>query len=93
MAISGAGAEATNIILGKDNAYVSGSNLTSAARIAIDAEDASEITAKIIAASASVGIGVGCGRGRCRSASAVAENFIGYDAGGNMAALQVKPTR
>ena len=58
VAISGAGAEATNVIVGKDNAYVTASNLNSATSIAIGTTDTSTIDAKIIAASVSLGIGV-----------------------------------
>ena len=89
VAISGAGAEATNSIVGKDNAYVNASNLTSATTVALDAEDASQITAKIIGAAASVGIGVGVGGVAVSIGAAVAENFIGYDAGGNLSPMQV----
>ncbi len=61
VAISGAGAEATNVILGTDNAYVTSSNLASASSVTLDAEDASQINANIIAAAVSLGIGVGEG--------------------------------
>ena len=61
VAISGAGAEATNTILGTDNAYVSASNLTSAAGVGLDALDTSQISAQVIAASVSLGIGLGGG--------------------------------
>ena len=76
VAISGAGAEATNTILGMDNAYVSASNLHSATSIALGAKDTSGIEAKIIAASASVGIGVSGAVGASIGVS-VARNFIG----------------
>src|SRR5882724_392020 len=71
------GAEATNTILGKDNAYVLSSPLTSTAgSISLDAEDTSQITAKIIAASVSLGLGSG---GAAFSIGvSVARNYIGY---------------
>src|SRR5262249_60109827 len=50
--ISGAGAEATNDILGIDNAYVIASNLGSATIVKLDAEDQSEINATVVGASA-----------------------------------------
>ncbi len=90
VAISGAGAEATNIISGKDNAFVSDSNLTSASTIALSATDQSQITAQIIAASVSLGIGVVGGGVGASIGAAVAQNFIGYDADGNPSPLQVK---
>ena len=88
-AISGAGAAATNVILGKDNAYVSASNLTSKTTVALDAEDKSQITAQIISVAASLGVGTGVGVGASIGAS-VAQNFIGYDANSNMSPLQVE---
>ena len=88
-AISGAGAAATNVILGKDNAYVSASNLNSKTTVALDAEDQSKITAQIISVAASLGVGSGAGVGASIGAS-VAQNFIGYAAGGSMSPLQVE---
>src|SRR5262249_2158452 len=61
VAVSGAGAEATNTILGKDNAYVSASNIKSAGSVTLDAEDTSQINATIVAAAVSLGIGLGDG--------------------------------
>ena len=77
VAISGAGAEATNTILGTDNAYVSGSNLKSAAGVGLDALDTSQITSYIIAAAVSLGIGVGAGGVGASIGVSVARNFIG----------------
>ncbi len=77
VAISGAGAEAQNTILGTDNAYVSDTNLTSASTIALNATDASQITANIIAAAVSLGIGVGAGGVGASIGVSVARNFIG----------------
>ena len=88
-AISGAGAAATNVILGKDNAYVSASILNSKTTVALDAEDQSQITAQIISVAASFGVGTGAAVGASIGAS-VAQNFIGYDASGNMSPLQVE---
>ena len=86
--ISGAGADATNDILGKDNAYASGSRLTSAAAITFTTQDNSDIDAIITAAA--VGVGVGTGGIGASIGVAVAQNFIGYDSSGNYLPLQVE---
>ena len=86
--ISGAGADATNDILGKDNAYATGSKLDSAAAITFTTEDKSDIDAIITAAS--VGVGVGLGGIGASIGAAVAQNFIGYDLSGNSMPLQVE---
>ena len=57
--------------------------------MALDAEDQSQITAQIISVAASFGLGTGAAVGASIGAS-VAQNFIGYDAGGNMSPLQVE---
>ena len=77
VAISGAGAEATNTILGMDNAYVSASNLNSAAGVGLVALDTSQISAQVIAASVSLGIGIGGGGVGASIGISVARNFIG----------------
>ena len=81
LAISGAGAEATNIILNETNAYVQNSVVDSAGDVIIHAENTSNITATVGALSASVavgGVGIGVSIG-----AAVARNLIGWDASGN----------
>ena len=77
VAISGAGAEATNTILGTDNAYVSASNLTQRRRRRPHALDTSQISAQIISVSASLGVGVGGGGVGASIGISVARNFIG----------------
>ncbi len=86
--ISGAGADATNDILGLDNAYASSSKVTSAAGITFSSQDMSQIEATIVAAS--VGVGVGDAGVGASIGAAVAQNFIGYDLSGNYLPLQVE---
>src|SRR5262249_11918582 len=86
--ISGAGADATNDILGLDNAYASGSKLNSAAAITFTTEDRSNIDAIITAAS--VGVGVGSNGVGAAIGAGAAQNFIGYDLRGNYLPLQVE---
>ena len=74
--VSGAGAESTNIILTKTNAFVENSNLISADRVDIDAINSSTINAIVVAASAAVGVGaVGVG---ASIGVSVARNLVGY---------------
>ena len=71
------GAEATNVILGKDNAYASGSKLTSAGAVSITSTYTSDIEAKIVGVSVSLGLGSGPSVGVAIGVS-VARNYIGY---------------
>ena len=86
-ALAGAGAEATNVILGTDNAYVSGSSLASAAGVSVTTTDLSNIQATITTATAGIGVGLG-GVGASLGA-AVAENFVGYNSDGSQGSLQI----
>ena len=86
--IAGAGAEATNVINGTDNAYVCGSGLTSAVGVSVTTTDTSNIQATITTAAAGVGVGV-LGVGALIGA-AVAENFVGYNSDGSPGSLQVE---
>ncbi|WP_231867055.1 hypothetical protein [Anabaena sp. 4-3] len=77
IALSGAGAESKNTILGKTNAYISNSVLDSASGVSLTAANSANIDAKIAATSASAGggaAGVGVAIG-----AAIANNFIGYE--------------
>ncbi|MHC5833065.1 MAG: hypothetical protein ACYT04_98055, partial [Nostoc sp.] len=76
--ISGAGAAAINTILTNDNAYISGSVVTSAGAVNITATSTPTINALIAAVSAAVGAGGTTGVGVSIGA-AVANNYIGYD--------------
>ncbi|MFL5755287.1 MAG: hypothetical protein ACJ77N_03225, partial [Chloroflexota bacterium] len=77
VAVSGAGAWASNIILTRTNAHIDSSILKSTGAVAITASDTSSIKALILALSVAVGggaVGVGASIGL-----ALAENLIGYD--------------
>ncbi|MFB3078361.1 MAG: hypothetical protein ACE1Y4_10175, partial [Lysobacterales bacterium] len=75
--VSGAGAEATNIILTKTNAFIENSVLISAAKVDLDALNSSEINAIIAAASFSLAIGGNTGVG-ASIGLAIARNLIGW---------------
>jgi hypothetical protein len=77
VAVSGAGAVATNIILNKTNAYITDSTVKSDGDIILEATDTSAINAVVAASSAAVGAG-GVGVGVSIGAS-VARNLIGYN--------------
>ncbi len=81
--VSGAGAEATNIILTGVNAYVSGSILNSAGAVTLNANNSSSIHALIATASVAAGVGtVGVG---ASIGIALARNDIGWDFTSNQA--------
>src|SRR5262249_51575205 len=82
-------------ILGKDDAYVLNSHLTSSTGVSITTQDVpqdpntNEIDATIVAAS--VGIAAAGGpSGAVSIGASVARNFIGYNADGTPAAREVK---
>ncbi|MBT7080527.1 MAG: hypothetical protein HN929_03510, partial [Chloroflexi bacterium] len=77
--VSGAGAEATNVILTKTNAYIENSILKSTGNVDLDALNTSEINAVIVAASFSLAIGGKTGVG-ASIGLAVARNLIGWEA-------------
>ena len=77
IAVSGAGAESTNVILTRTNAFARNSVLSSAGALALDAEMSGSIEATVVAASVSVAIGSTAGVG-VSIGVAVARNFIGY---------------
>ena len=87
--ISGAGAEATNVIVNGVNAYVQDSRVAGGADVILDASDDSSITATIVAASAGVGAG-GTGGVGASIGAAVAHNFVGFNADGTDALSEVK---
>jgi Ca2+-binding RTX toxin-like protein len=89
IALSGAGAETTNVILTGTNAYVEGSNLISAGDVVLYAGNTSTITAKIITGSVSAGIGGTAGVGASIGAS-LARNLIGWDTNGIYMPAQVQ---
>ncbi|MBT7082464.1 MAG: hypothetical protein HN929_13545, partial [Chloroflexi bacterium] len=77
IAISGSGAEATNIILTDTNAFVSGSSLVSKGDVVIDADNTSTIEAMVISAAASLAVGIAGISGSIGESKA--RNFIGWD--------------
>ncbi|MBL8873812.1 MAG: hypothetical protein JNK90_28815, partial [Planctomycetaceae bacterium] len=80
--VAGAGAEATNSILGATRAEVRNSNLQAASDVIVDANSSSEIDAKVLALS--VGVGAGGTAGIAASVGAgVARNMIGWSPDGN----------
>src|SRR5262249_55522208 len=90
VAISGAGAEATNVILETDNAYVLNTVVGNSAKkggdVKLSSTNSSSIQALIAAVSAAVGAG-GSGVGVAIGVS-VARNYIGWDPDGGT----VQPT-
>ncbi len=77
--ISGAGAEATNVILTDVNAYASDSKLTANnGNVSIDATNAASIDASVVTVSAAFGAGGLAGVGVSLGV-AVARNYIGWD--------------
>jgi len=89
IAISGAGAEATNVILTRTNAYVEGSTLSSDGDVDIDATNTSSIDATIITASVSLAIGGTVGVGASIGA-ALATNLIGFTEAGTRQGAEVQ---
>ena len=75
--VSGAGAHAQNVILGKTEAYISASVVDSAGAVDIDASNTSDIDAKIIAASGAGGGGAAAGAAAI--GVSLAENLIGWN--------------
>ena len=78
VAVSGAGAESTNIILTRANALAKNSHLHSAGGVSFEATMTGVIDAKVIAASVAVGAGGTTGVG-ASIGIAVARNFIGWE--------------
>ena len=75
--VSGAGAEAKNVIMGGANAYVDNSVVSSSGKVTVEAKNDSKIDA--INASASIAAGIGGSTGAGISIGlAIARNFIGY---------------
>ncbi|MGC9329325.1 MAG: hypothetical protein ACP5I1_16950, partial [Candidatus Hinthialibacter sp.] len=81
VAVGGGAADATNVILGKTNAYIANSTVSSQEDITIDAQNISTIRAVVAAVSAKAGFGI-AGVAVSIGAS-VAHNYIGYDLLGN----------
>ncbi len=78
VSVSGAGADANNVILTGTNAYVEDSALNSAGVLDIDASNTATIKAAVVSASASISVGGIVGVGASVGV-AVARNYIGWD--------------
>lgn len=86
-AVSGAGADASNVILGEIRAYAANSRIDSVGDVSLDASNVSSITASVLSAAASLGIGsVG---GAVSVGASLANNFIGFDLDGHRQPLEV----
>ena len=88
VAVSGAGAEATNVILTKTNAYIEDSTLVSAEDLLLTAENNSTINAVVISTAASLGGGI-VGISGSIGAS-VARNLIGWNLFGTRTPAEVQ---
>ncbi|MGB8168696.1 MAG: hypothetical protein WCF18_14460, partial [Chthoniobacteraceae bacterium] len=82
VSVSGAGADAKNVILTKTNAFISGSTISTAKDVKLDAMQSSTITATVLTASLAAAGGGIAGVGASVGAS-LARNFIGYSEDGS----------
>ena len=89
IAISGAGAESTNVILNQTTAHIDASKIASAASVVLTAADTSAILAQVVAASASVAVGGTAGIGASIGASR-SRNLIGRRLDGTLQQAQVQ---
>ena len=89
IALSGAGAVATNVILSKVNSYVENSRIVSAGDVDLDSADSSSITAIVAAASVAAGGGGTVGVGASLGAS-LAWNLIGWKLDGTKVPAEVQ---
>ncbi|NDG43073.1 MAG: hypothetical protein EBY28_27960, partial [Betaproteobacteria bacterium] len=78
VAISGAGAVAINSVMGHTDALIASSVVTSAAKVQLDAQSRSSISATIASLSVAVAAGMGTGVGASIGVS-VARNLIGQE--------------
>ena len=78
ISFAGAGADARNVILTKTDAYISSSDVVSAAAVSLTATSTgTSITAEVAGIAAAISVGLGAGA--FAIGIAVAENFIGWD--------------
>ena len=80
ISMSGAGADISNVILDKTNAYIDNSVIASGGKLELSATDTSLIDAKVGVLSGA--LGVGAVAGAIAVGVAKAENFIGWTAAG-----------
>jgi hypothetical protein len=88
LALSGAGALATNVILGAIQAYIMDRTVTSAASIKVNATNIATINALIVSAAVAGAGGAGGGAALAVGAS-YADNLIGYDQNNTKMPVQV----
>ncbi|MCX7200707.1 MAG: hypothetical protein NTW37_22665, partial [Proteobacteria bacterium] len=89
IAVSGAGADAANVILTRTNAYAQGSTLSSTGNVALGATNTATIDAKVVSAAFSAAIGGTAGVGASIGV-ALARNFIGKQLNGTSAPAEVQ---
>ncbi len=89
-ALSGGGAESTNIILSDTHASIRNSSVDASQNVTVDALNSSGIDAKVLAVSGSLGFGGGSAAAAVAIGASVANNFIGYNSNGSRNALEVK---
>src|SRR5258706_1187408 len=89
IAASGAGAEATNVILTTPNVFIQGTHGASTGDLQLAASDTSGIGAIVATASAAVGAAGGVGVGASIGAS-LAQNLIGFTRSGTRTPAQVR---
>ena len=88
ISVSGAGADATNIILTETHAFIENSQIDSASDVIVNAESTALIDALIISAAAAIGGGGTVGIGASVGAS-TANNFIGYNSNGTRTPAEI----
>lgn len=76
--LSGAGADATNVILTKTNASIEGSRVAATTGVSVVASNSADIDATIVGVAVAVGIGANAGVGAAIGV-ALARNFIGWE--------------
>ncbi|MDG1896561.1 MAG: hypothetical protein P8J37_16785, partial [Fuerstiella sp.] len=79
--VSGAGADATNVILTDTNAYISGSKIATAGDLNVRASSSADISSSVAALAASLAFSGGAGVGLAIGSS-TAQNFVGYTGSG-----------
>ncbi|MFM7035677.1 MAG: beta strand repeat-containing protein, partial [Planctomycetia bacterium] len=90
--LSGAGADATNVILTKTNASIEGSRVSATAGVSIVAANSADIDATIVGVAVGVGVGASTGVGAAIGV-ALARNFIGWELDAAPGAVPAAETR
>jgi hypothetical protein len=90
LALSGGGADARNTVLGKTNAFASGSQLASAGDVTLAASSSSRIDATVVAASLSAALAPAKTAGSASVGAARARNLIGWSDNSTEQPLEVR---